>query len=647
MVGFLGLAVLFASALAPKLASGQTTVTVQGTASHAIPETLWGLMFEDISHSGDGGLYGELLQNRAFQKVSPGTSAALKAWATVGSGSNISVVAASPAISSALPNALQVVVSGSNSGVSNAGYFGINVNSAWTYTGSFFYRFPTAPSGAVTATVGLRSAGGTVYASTTVSLKATTSWTQATFALKPSSSAGITNLFTVTFSGWTGTVNLGMFSLFPPTFKNQKNGMRMDISQALQDIKPSFFRLPGGNNLEGETAATRWQFNATLGSLTSRPGRVGGSVILSWGYVNTDGLGLYEYLVWVESAGMQPIMAVWAGYSLDGSSISQSGLAPYIEQARQQIEFAIGSASTPMGSLRASLGHPNPFTLNYVEVGNEDFLSQASGTYTYRWTAFTNALKADFPNIKFIATSHVNNPVLNPTPQCYDNHVYQTPTWFMQNSAQYDSYARNGQTYFEGEYAAISTNPNDLYGTPADGRLTYPTVASAVGEAAFMMGLERNSDIVFAASYAPLLGHITQNQWTPNLLPFDAGTVYKSTSYYVQQLFSVNRGDQYLPSTLASTSGTVFWSVVKSNSAKTFIIKVVNGGTGASSLVFQLPSAVKSSGTLVQLTGPATTSNTPSAPNAVVPKTSTITTAQELTFSAPAMSFSVITVPLS
>lgn len=365
-----------------------------------------------------------------------------------------------------------------------------------------------------------------------------------------------------------------------------------------------------------------------------------------WGYVNTDGLGLLEYLNWCEDLGMQPIMAVWSGYSLGGTSLAESALPPYIQQAIDQINFVVGDPSTSTAAaLRSSLGHPAPFTLNYVEVGNEDFF--ASSTYTYRWHDFVTALKTAFPNIHFIATSDAFSPVLSPNPTEYDVHVYQTPTWFAQNSFYYDGFQRNGTKYFEGEYAAISTNANDLFGTVSDGRLTYPTMQSAAGEAAFMTGLERNSDIVFAASYAPLLGHITANQWTPNLLAFDAGSVYRSTSFYVQKLFSLNRGDSYLPSTLPSKTGTLFWSVVRKTSANQIIIKVSNTASSAAAITFQLPFSVATSGNLQLLTGTATASNTPTSPNLFAPVNSTIATGQTFNYNAPAVSVSVITLTLT
>ncbi|KZP01949.1 glycoside hydrolase family 51 protein, partial [Athelia psychrophila] len=172
-----------------------------------------------------------------------------------------------------------------------------------------------------------------------------------------------------------------------------------------------------------------------------------------------------------------------------------------------------------------------------------------------------------------MATSYPANPVLSPVALQYDVHVYQTPSWFADNSFYYDTFARDGTTYFEGEYASISINSSNLYSTPANGRFTFPEVQGSVGEAAFMTGLERNSDIVFAASYAPLLGHVNGSQWTPNLIGFDAGAVILSTSYYVQQLFSLNRGDVYLPSTLPTSGGTLQWSVTKQNSTNDVFIK--------------------------------------------------------------------------
>ncbi|PFH50482.1 glycoside hydrolase family 51 protein [Amanita thiersii Skay4041] len=626
---------------------GAVTVQISATPSHSIPSTLSYIHIVTFWQSGDGGLYAELLQNRAFQQVTPGSSSALTGWQSL-NGGLISVIRETVPVSSALPNALHLSIPSGRQGsvgFANTGYFGIKVTAGTTYQTSFFYRFPASSSFSGTLTVGLQTTSGQVLATSRVTISGSqTSWKQVTTTLTPSTSSSSTaNLFTIALDGSAAAgqnVNFALLSLFPPTFKNRPNGMRIDVAQALMEAGPSFWRFPGGNNLEGQTVASRWQWNNSVGPLLDRPGRAG-----DWGYINTDGLGLLEYLNWCEDLNMQPIMAVWAGFALGGTSVAENQLGPFIQEAIDQINFVIGDpAQSAPAALRASLGHPEPFALTYVEIGNEDFF--ASSSYTYRWHDFVTALKNEFPQLHFIATTNTFNPILSPNPTEYDVHVYQTPTWFAQNSFFYDGFQRNGTKYFEGEYAAISTNPNDIFGTPADGRLVFPTMQSASGEAAFMTGLERNSDIVFAASYAPLLNHVTNSQWTPNLVSFDSGAVYRSTSYYVQKLFSLNRGDQYLPSTLPSRTGTLFWSVVRKTSTNEIIIKVSNTVSTAASLTFALPSSfstVATSGIVQVLTGAATASNTPTAPNTIVPVTSSISTGKTFNYNAPGFSVSVIT----
>ncbi|KAJ3854007.1 glycoside hydrolase family 51 protein [Lentinula lateritia] len=612
----------------------QITIVVNATASHPIPSTL-------------------LLQNRAFQMVdTTDQTTALNAWHSV-NGAQLTVIEEIVPVSSALPNALSVAIPSGSSGqvgVGNEGYFGIKVNSSDTYNASFFYRFPVASSFNVTATVGLQTSTGEFLGGTNVTLSGSqTSWLQVNATIQPTITPdSLTNNFTVTVDGAElagQTINFAMFSLFPPTFKNRPNGMRIDIAETLSAMAPSFFRLPGGNNL-GQTVATRWQWNNTVGSLVDRPGRVG-----DWGYVNTDGLGIFEFLTWCEDLNMQAIMAVWSGFALGGTSIAEDDLGPYIQQAIDQINFAVGDpAESDAAALRASLGHPDPFPVVHIEIGNEDFF--AADTYTYRWNQYITALQATFPDLSFLATSDTFNPVLIPNPAEWDIHVYQTPSWFAENSFIYDGFERNGTHYFEGEYAAISTNPNDLFGTPADGRLTFPTIESSTGEAAFMTGLERNSDIVFAASYAPLLNVSTtifnigtHPAETPNLVSFDSGNVYPSTSYYVQQLFSLNRGDEYLPSTLPDADGTTFWSVVRKTSVvpNEIIIKVVNTVGTVSNVTFQLPFSVEDTVTVQLLTGAETDSNTPTTPNMITPQHSSLTVGETFAYTAPGFSVSVLT----
>ncbi|KAG8212804.1 glycoside hydrolase superfamily [Butyriboletus roseoflavus] len=368
----------------------------------------------------------------------------------------------------------------------------IRVNSEWTYNASFYYKFPVASSFNGTATVALQGSTGQTYASTAVPINGSqTTWHQITLSLTPTASPNSTaNNFTVTFDGANAagqTIDFAMFSLFPPTFNNRENGMRIDLSNALYEMKPSFFRLPGGNNL-GQSWATRWVWNATLGPLVNRSGL--------YLHINNYGLGLLEYMYLCEDLGMEPIMAVWSGYSLDGQSVPENELAPYIQTAIDQINFVIGDAATnEYAALRASLGHPEPFTLNYVEIGNEDFFTSPS--YIYRWRDFAGNLTAAFPQLQFIATTYPFNPILNPLPKEYDLHVYASSEYFIENAFIFDTYQRNGTYYFQGEYAANLPSGS-----------LYPDLQTSLGEAAYITGFERNSDIVFATSYAPLIRNI-------------------------------------------------------------------------------------------------------------------------------------------
>ncbi|KAK0463671.1 arabinofuranosidase [Desarmillaria tabescens] len=635
--------------------TAQTTVSVSATASHAIPTSLWGVMYEDISvsvscfdvvpvvlkqtfitsmFSGDGGLYAELLQNRAFQQVTPGTTAALNAWQAI-NGASLAVIADTQPVSSALPNALHVTIPAGSTGAvgfGNTGYFGIKVTQGSVYTVSFFYRFPTASSFLGNINVGLQTTSGQILASSSISISGSrTSWTQVSARLRPATTpASTANMFTVTVDGTAAagqTVNFAMFSLFPPTFKNRQNGMRVDIANV---GIPNIFGVSGG------TIAQRWQWNATLGPLVDRPGRVG-----DWSYINTDGLGLLEYLTWCEDLNMEPIMAVWAGmlftfsslchladlhqgFALGGASVPQDQLGPYVQQAIDQIYFTIGDPATNANAaLRASLGHPEPFKLKYVEIGNEARLFCIfDKRYTYRWPAFVNALKAEFPDLHYIATTFPFNPVLSPTPTEYDNHLYTSRSGMVQNGFFYDDVARDGTQYFE---------------ETATSYLQRHLLLSSI--------------------------NVASSQWHPNLISFDAGSVYLSTSYYAQkvahnnpstlatsdfiilQLFSRNRGDEYIPSTLPARDGTLFWTVVR----KTSVIpnELIIKWPTLPPVTFSLPFSSVSSTALAQvLTGSATASNTPSTPQLVIPVNSTIATGQTFTYSAPPFSLSVLTLTL-
>ncbi|KIK53431.1 glycoside hydrolase family 51 protein [Collybiopsis luxurians FD-317 M1] len=671
---------------------GATFDVTFGTAGHNVPSTLYGLMFEDINHKADGREFFDRVVTVAFMPNSfkivhsnkslpvnatifPCTSAALNSWAALGR-ATISVVKSSSPVSTALPNALSFSVASGTTGTvgfTNAGFFGFPVTAGFIYTGSFFYRTPSPPAREVsgTFTADLRSTSGTVFTSTTVPFTTSSTWQLATFSFTASSTqTSVENLFALSVNATTVaglTMEFTLISLFPPTFNNRANGFRLDLSEVNVSQRQNITLLssdsPEGTaspfiklnvavinkslpDLEGETPAERWAWENTVGDLVDRPGRLG-----TWGYVNTDGLGLFEYLQWIEDMDMQPIMAVYAGailssipyrarrFSLDGESVAEDDLQPYITEAINQINFVIGDATTnPQGQMRAAMGHPDPFTLNYIEIGNEDFFSPA--TYTdYRWADFFNALHAEFPQLHYIATSATSGfvPTLTPAPTFWDLHIYSNPNFFINGAFNFDILPRNGLQFFQGEYACMTNN--------AGTDLSFPFIDGSIAEAAYMTGFDRNSDIVFAASYAPLLQHISNFQWSPDLISFSPNTVIPSTSYYVQKLFSLFKGDFYLTSTTNTASSPVQWSVTRDTASNQYFLKVVNTATSANTVVFTLsftPGSTAGTGTI--LTAPSGTMNTPTNPNAAVPSNFSFTAGKTITYNAPALSLSVLTV---
>ncbi|QRW09227.1 alpha-L-arabinofuranosidase [Ceratobasidium sp. AG-Ba] len=639
-----------ALSFAATVLSQSINIQVTKNVAHSIPSTLYGWMWEDINHSGDGGLYAELLQNRAFQVVQPHTSGALAGWAAYNK-ATLDVTNGTPGVSSALPNSLQVTVPSGTSGATgfqNTGWWGIKIQSGSTYTGSFYVK-SSSYTGSIT--VALVSTSGQTFATTTVS-GVTSSWKKFTFSFTPSTSAPNTsNVLRFTMDGASAsgkTLNFGLFSLFPPTFKGRANGMRADLAEALAASKPGVFRFPGGNNLEGSSPATRWKWNETIGPLENRPGRQG-----NWGYANTDGLGLMDYLNWCEDIGAEPILGIYAGLSLGNPNpvVPQSQIQAYVQDAINEIQFITGDANTNQwAKLRAQYGRSAPWKLKYIEIGNEDFFG--SDTYqSYRWAAFVNGLKAAFPNsgFEYLATTYPSTQ-LNPAYTYIDQHTYNVPAWFIQHAFDFDNYSRSGAKVFYGEYAVTSTNPDCIYGSVSCGRLAYPTLQGAVAEAAFMTGLERNSDVVFASAYAPTLSNVASTQWTPNVASFDAGAMVKSPSYYVQQMFGSNRGTEVIKTTPApSSSVALHWVVSHDANSQTVYIKASNTATSQYTANFALgfPVSTGSIGLTLLTASSITASNTLSNPNAVVPKTSTISVnsgATSFSYTFPASSVAVFAI---
>jgi alpha-N-arabinofuranosidase len=284
------------------------------------------------------------------------------------------------------------------------------------------------------------------------------------------------------------------------------------------------------------------------------------------------------------------------------------------------------------------MGHPEPFSLTYIEVGNEDFFSPT--TYTdYRWADFVDALSAEFPQLHYISTSATSGdvPSLTPTPTYWDLHIYSNPNFFIEGAFNFDVLPRNGLQFFQGEYAAMTENSGVV--------LDFPFIDGSIAEAAYMTGFDRNSDIVFAASYAPLLSSVSSIQWTPDLITFSPNSLILSTSYYVQQLFSLYKGDFYLESTTNTASSPVQWSVTRDTATSQYFLKVVNTATTANTVVFTLPfTPASSAGTGTILTAASGTMNTLTDPTAVVPSNFSFTAGKTITYNAPGLSLSVLIV---
>ncbi len=533
--------------------------------THAISPLLYGLMTEEINYSYDGGLYAELIRNRIFADNPPPPVRNRKAMATQPAVTEFppspapdqplywSLLAAGTAQASfildrtaaipdtALTASLRFDITNASAtqhvGLANGGYWGIPVRPNTAYQASFYAK--AAPNFTGPLTVSIEATNGkTTFASATLPAL-TNEWRQYHFTLDTGSiipsAATSTNRFVISAQS-PGTIWLNLVSLFPPTYNNRPNGNRIDLMQKLDDLHPAFLRFPGGNYLQGEIIADRFPWQSTLHTLDQRPGHMG-----TWQYRSSDGLGLLEYLEWCEDLRMQPVLAVFGGFALRGQRAVGPDLQPYIQEALNEIEYVTGSAATKWGSERLRDGHPDAFPLTYVEIGNEDNFdnrddgapAHGSGTYDQRFAQFFDAIKAKYPSLQIIATT---NSVKSRKPDLIDDHFYRTAVQMQADTHHYDAVDRTGPKIMVGEWATREG------GATSD-------LNAALGDAAWMTGLERNSDLVVMACYAPLLVNMNKypSRWDTDLIGYDAVTSFGSVSYYAQKMFYQNRGDVVLP----------------------------------------------------------------------------------------------------
>jgi len=508
------------------------TLTIQANQPGVpISSNLFGIFFEEINHAGDGGIYAEMVSNRNFE--APGLTAG---WQSITTGSAVgtfSVDSSMPLSSSNLYAARLNLSSGSGGiGFANSGYWGMRFQGGQTYNLNFYARCFSGFTGVVYAALE-NASGSQIYAQGTVT-NLTTNWQFLSLTLVPNSSDTAGRL--VMEIAQPGSVWLDVVSLFPQqTFDNRVNGMRPDLMNMLINLQPSFMRFPGGSWVNGNSLTNLYAWKRTIGPLGDR--RYQNNL---WGYYVDNGQGYYEYLQMCEDLGVQPLFVINCGMDVfsAGDSVPLAQMGPYVQDALDAIQYANGPTNSTWGALRAAAGHPSPFNLKYIEIGNEN----GGSAYNDRYALFYDAIKTNDPALHIIADNWGGLPASRPV-EISDEHYYSDPTFFMANATKYDSYSRSGPKIYVGEYTVNTGAGNG-------------NLIGALGEAAFMTGLERNADIVAMASYAPLFANLNNKNWNPDLIYFNNSQVYGTPSYYVQQMFSVNRGDLTLPLSLTFTGNT-------------------------------------------------------------------------------------------
>ena len=577
---------------------------------HKVSPTLYGLMTEEINHSYDGGLYAEMVRNRTFQDHGWD---GIAHWTVVEKGNSDASMSidTGEGPSAALQHSLRLDVKradgGNAAGVRNDGYWGMAVGPNTTYQGSLYAKAEASADGPLSVSLVSDNSGKPVAAATIESLS--TEWKRYEFTLKTGAvEASAENHLQLTV-GDPGKFWFVLVSLFPPTYKDRVNGNRIDLMEKLAAMHPTFLRLPGGNYLEGDEIQERFDWKRTIGPLVDRPTHRS-----PWGYQSSDGLGLLEFLEWCEDLNIEPVLAVYAGYSLKGAHVTPGpALEPYVEDALDEIEFVQGSASTHWGAVRAKYGHPAPFPLTYVEVGNEDEFDR-SGSYEGRFAQFLRAIKAKYPQLQVIATAAVKRS----KPDVVDDHYYKTAKDMFALVKHYDEAERSGPKIFVGEWATREGSPTSNLG-------------AALADAAWMTAMERNSDLIVMSCYAPLFVNVNPGgmQWRSDLIGYDTVSSYGSPSYYAQSLFAQYLGSEAPTSSLTGGGDKFFYSA-SSDPAKGYAyLKLVNGSSEAQDVEINLAGAAKvaKENRMVTLKGNSNAeTNSITAPKRVIPEEEKIRT---------------------
>lgn len=644
---------LLAFALVPALLvtplQGQTITVQVDKPGAAISPSMFGIFFEDINFAADGGIYPERIKNRAFEFDDK-----LMGWKKIEPGKGSITIEEQEPLNATSPHFLRLKAEAAGVGVSNEGFRGIGVQQGAAYSFSVFAR---RGEGAPALRIELVSASGQRLGQAKLS-GLTNQWKKHAVTLRATGTDAKAQLNIV--AEGRGTVDLDLVSLFPQdTWKKRPNGLRADLVQLLADLKPGFIRFPGGCIVEGRVLDERYQWKTTVGNVADRK-----LIINRWNtefrkrnparapedYFQSFGLGFYEYFQLCEDVGAEPLPIINCGMACQFNSnqlVPVDQLDPYLQDALDLIEFANGSILTPWGKKRAAMGHPKPFNLKMLGVGNEQWGPQ----YIERYEPFAKAIKAKYPNIQLIASAGPDpgddrfkflwTKMREQNADIVDEHFYRPPKFFYDNVHRYDNYPRTGPKVFAGEYAAH---------VAAQGRPDRPNNWEAgMAEAALLTGLERNADVVVMASYAPLFAHVDAWQWSPNLIWFDNLRSVGTPSYYVQKLFSNHRGTTVLPVQLDGNPPDLFASASYDKAAGEVILKVVNAAATAKGVNLNLAGAGKM-GThgkaFVLASADLKVENTLNEPKKIAPSEQAITvSSNHLNYTLAPQSLTVLRVP--
>jgi len=636
----------------------QTAKVIKVKTDHSIAKVqpnMWGVFFEDINFGADGGIYAELIKNRSFEFAKP-----LMGWTIQRKKQQEGeiLVVNRKEVNTANPRYLQVKKQTDDFELVNEGFKGIGVKKGLRYDFSLMYRQSTP---GVKLVLLLKDANNKIIGQGNLTPDQTGSDWKKQSASFTATETDPKAKFSILFQG-KGNIDLDMISLFPgDTWKNRPQGLRADMVQLLADMKPGFIRFPGGCIVEGTDLANRYQWKKTIGPIENRQ-----LIINRWNtefanrsapdYYQSFGLGFFEYFQLAEDIGSDALPILNCGMACQFNSAevaSLDELDPYVQDALDLIEFANGDVTTKWGKMRADLGHPKPFNLKMMGVGNENWGPQ----YLERLSIFTKAIKAKYPDFKLINSSGtdpegdrfnlLNTTLRSNNADFIDEHYYRSADWFLKNAGRYDNYPRNGSKVFVGEYAVHADN--SIVGSNRN------NWQSALASASLMTGLERNADVVQMASYAPLFANIDAWQWAPDMIWVDNLKSYGTPDYYVQKQFSTNKGTDVVAITLDEKNiigqDGLYASAVTDQAKKELIIKISNNSDQSQNIDFDLEGKMKlknkatneeiANSNLKQV-------NSFENPEAVSPKKSTINLkGKKLYIALKPYSFNVIKIPFN